>query len=112
MSYFTLGILVDKQADVTQSRCFQHLARHPEQVGHKVFKQWLELEGKAAVKHRQKVLASGYQHAPGPALQQAGAKPQNAGNAAPRRDVTVTWPSRADSFSVEDIVRPKEVSSI
>ena len=77
MSYFTLGILVDKQADATQSRCFQHLARHPEQVGHKVFKQWLELEGKAAVKQIQKVLAVGYQHMPGPALQQAGAKPQH-----------------------------------
>ena len=54
-SSFTIGALVDKLANMMHSKWFHHLAEHQEQVGHETFKMWLELEAKAAVRHRQKV---------------------------------------------------------
>ena len=92
---------MEKLADVAQNRWFHHPAEHPAQVEHEAFGTWLKLKGKAAVRHRLKVLAEGYQHVPGSGQQQVALRPQSISGAATRRDVPGAWGRKAHSYNIE-----------
>ena len=54
-----MGRLVDKLAEATQDSWFQYLAKHPKQVEHESFEEWLEVDRNVAIKHRMKTIAAG-----------------------------------------------------
>ena len=84
---FKIETLVKKLAETTQSRWFYYQDEHPVQRKEEAFQKWLELEGKAAMRHRHKVSAIGYHHVPGTGQQQQAAKTPGSTSMPPRRDV-------------------------
>ena len=57
---FTIDKLVGKLDDSIPTRWFYYQAEHPDQRKRNGFEEWLDLEGKVAVKHNQHVMATIY----------------------------------------------------